>query len=209
MKKSLLLSLALAVCTNPTANFCSASQAQTAPMAIDPLMLAAAQGTGKDVRDAIASNPKAKADEQTMAGALIIAIACQNKDGVRTLLALGANPNVGIEAAGQVGDHWTLTEALSTVVRAAHAVDTKQDGMTLDRDAEGKVITRSVPKSDAQRTQELARAKEIFELVIAHPKTDLSKKNSTGLSVYTLVHISQAVAGEMEGLELIRKFMTS
>jgi len=199
VKKLLLLSLIAATSFSPSAIVCAAKTAtpQTPVPQIDPLRMAAIQGTGQQIRDLIAKDATLKS-EQNMASALVIAIACRNVGGVRTLLELGANPNADISPAGQASDLWAATQAMACFIQAATAVDIKQDGMALDQKADGTVATKSVPKTDEQRARELAEAQEIFDMVVAHTKTDLRKKNSAGMNVYLQASIAQAA---MQGVD--------
>ena len=199
MKKSLFLSIALLVSISPSVILCANTKA-SAPVnqQIDPLVFAAAQGSEEQIK-ALVGDTKLKYSEQNKVEALAIAIACQNKETVRSLLDLGADPNANIGPANQSYESWATIESLGCLLRAANAVDAKQDGMALERGKDGNVITRTIPKTDTQRAQELARAKEIFELVIGHSKTDLCKKNAAGLDIYTLIQISKAASPHVGG----------
>jgi len=191
VKKLLLLGLIAAVNCTPPAIICAAKTAPQAPTPqIDPLHMAAIQGTELQIRDLLTKEPTLK-DAQNMASALVIAIACSNVGGVRALLDLGANPNTNVGPADQSGELWALIQAMACLIQAATAIDIKQDGIALDQKADGTVATKSVPKTDEQRGRELAEAKEIFDMVVAHPTTDLRKKNSAGMNVYLQASIAQ------------------
>jgi len=191
MKKMLLLSLIATAGFNPSASLSATKKAPQAPMPqVDPLRMAAIQGTEGQIRELVTKNAKFK-DPQNMASALVIAIACRNVGGVRALLDLGANPNADVGPAGKNGDLWAVTQAMACFIQAATAVDIKQDGIALDQKSDGTVATKSVPKTDEQRTRELAEAQEIFEMVVTHAATDLRKQNSAGLNVYLQATIAQ------------------
>ena len=159
------------------------------------LMAIAERGPAKQLKEQVNAMAWLKPRAQHMTIALRIATECQNKEAIVALLDLGANPN----GEQPYGLPWAITASMVCVFGVANAIDAGEKLQTPKRNVvESVEANASMETEEVSGEEALARAKEIFELLVAHSTTDPLCTDNEGLTLYHMALITRAAVAGLE-----------